>query len=133
LDTSKSKRTVLLAFKDDSDTEQLRQILSVKNCRIIKAGNFLSLIDSLEHYRIQLMIAEEYLVDIAMTAFLPFLRKRYPEIEVIILMKEYSPRMEIKLRQFKLFCLLQRPVRHDLLSSVVAKAFQKYKHGLIPA
>ena len=126
-------KTILLTFRKDFSTDFISDILSSEGYRLIRANNFLSLIDSLERFHIHLIISEAKLPCISMSAFIPFLRKRYPDIKVIIVMKEYSPLIELSLRPHKLLYIMSWPVSNTLLKSVVAKGLEKSVKGLISA
>lgn len=126
-------KTILLAFQKDFNTDCISKILSSEGYRLIRVNNFLSLIDSLERFRIHLIISEVKLPGISMSAFIPFFRKRYPEIKVIIVMKEYSPLIELSLRPYKLLYIMPWPVSSTLLKSIVAKGLEGSVKGLISA
>ncbi|MFW6138189.1 MAG: hypothetical protein ACOC7U_03350 [Spirochaetota bacterium] len=118
-DRINKKKTILIAFRKPGDADQLVHILSKEDYRVIKAQNFLGLIESLENYHIDLMVSEVALPGVSMFYFLPFLRKRYSDIKVIIAMKNYSPRAELLLRPYKVMYFLQWPADHSLLTSII--------------
>ena len=131
LNQNKNNKTILLAFRRTSDLDSLSEVLSSDSYRIIKAKNFLTLINSLERYHIHLIISEVKLPGISMAAFLPFLRRRYSDIKVIIVMKEYSPRMELSLRPYKILYVMPWPVSRELLKSLVEKGLESCEKDLI--
>ncbi len=115
-----TEKTVLLALNDDTETDFLGGVLVRDGYRVLKAGNFLSLINRLERYRIHVLIADVDLPGFSMIAFLPFMRERYEEVKVIIIMKEYSPNVERALRPYKVMYVMPHPVDGDLLKSVLS-------------
>ena len=131
LNQNKNNKTILLAFRRTSDLDSLSEVLSSDGYRIIKAKNFLTLINSLERYRIHLIISEVKLPGISMAAFLPFLRGRDSDIKVIIVMKEYSPRMELSLRQYNILYVIPWPVSRELLKSLVEKGLERIEKDII--
>jgi len=131
LNQNKNNKTILLAFRRTSDLDSLSEVLSSDGYRIIKAKNFLTLINSLERYRIHLIISEVKLPGISMAAFLPFLRRHYSYIKVIIVMKEYSPRIELSLRPYKILYVMPWPVSRELLKSLVEKGLERSENDLI--
>lgn len=129
--SKKNNKTILLAFQSYSDMNYLSEVLSSDCYRIIRAGNFLSLIDALDHYRIHLIISEVNIPGISMINFLPFLRKRYSNIKVIIAMKDYSPRLELSLRQYNILYVIPWPVSRELLKSLVEKGLERREKDII--
>lgn len=126
-------KTVLLASGSISDLECLESWLKPLGCRTIRAENFLSLINSLFHYRVQLLVSDVELPDISMTAFLPFLRERFRDVKVILTMKHHYPDLELSLRKHNILYLMHWPMNGRLLASIVEKGLEKYARGLISA
>lgn len=123
------RKTVLAAFRRNSDMKYLQDVLSTDGYRILKASDFVSLIESLNRYRIHLIISEVKLPGISMTNFLPFLRQRYMDIKVIIVMKNYSPRIELLLRSHKILYVMPWPVSRELLRSVISNGLERLKNA----
>ena len=119
-DGTRSQKTVLLALNDDRETDFLKGVLARDGYRVLQAGNFLSLINKFERYKINVLISEVDLPGISMIAFLPFMRERYEEVKVIIIMKEYSQQVERDLRPYKVMYVMPHPVNEDLLKSVLS-------------
>lgn len=115
-----SEKTVLLALNDDTETDFLKGMLARDGYRVLKAGNFHSLINKFERFNIHVLISDVDLPGFSMIAFLPFLRERYEEVKVIIIMKEYSPEVERALRPYKVMYVMPHPVNGDLLKSVLS-------------
>ena len=126
-------KTVLLASGSSSDLECLETWLKPLGCRTIRAENFLSLINSLFHYRVHLLVSDVELPDISMSAFLPFLRERFRDVKVILTMKQHYPELELSLRKHNILYLMHWPMNGRLLASVVEKGLEKYSRGLISA
>ncbi len=118
--TGQAEKTVLLALNDDTETDFLKGMLARDGYRVFKAGNFLSLINKFERFNIHVLISDVDLPGFSMIAFLPFLRERYEEVKVIIIMKEYSPEVERALRPYKVMYVMPHPVNGDLLKSVLS-------------
>jgi len=118
--TGKAGKTVLLALNDDTETEFLKGMLARDGYRVLKADNFLSLINKFERYNIHVLISDVNLPGFSMVAFLPFMRERYEGVKVIIIMKEYSPNVERVLRPYKVMYVMPHPLNGDLLKSVLS-------------
>jgi len=131
ISNNKIKKTVLLAFPNVSDIDYLTRLLSSHEYRIIRANNFLTLIEALDRFKVHLLISEVELADISMDTFLPFLRKRFSDIKVIIAMKNYSPELELTLRQYNILYVMRWPINGELFMSVVQKGFEKFERELI--
>ena len=114
-------KTVLIFFHDNSEIDNLSDILFSDGYRIIRAGNVLELMEALERYHIHLVISEDDFPEISTSTFLPYLRKRYPDLKVIVIMKNYSSTKELNLRTFKITYCMTWPVNENLLKSVVEK------------
>jgi len=127
------KKTILLASGKVSEMDSIESWLSPSEYRIIRAQNFLSLINSIYHYRVHLLIADVNLPDISMVAFLPFLREQFQDIKVIITMKRFHPDLERILRKYKILYVMYSPINGSLLASIVEKGLEKYERGLISA
>ncbi len=125
------KKTVLLAFPNTSDMDYLTRLLSSHEYRIIRADSFITLIEALDRFKVHLLISDVKLADISMAAFLPFLRKRFSDIKVIIAMKNYSPELELTLRQYNILYVMRWPINGELFISVVEKGFEKFERELI--
>jgi len=117
-------KSVLLAVDNLAYRDMISGILQSKGYRVIKANNLLSVIESLENYQIHLLISEVELPEISMINFLPFLRKRYPDLKVIITMKDYSPETELSLRPYKILYVFTWPIEIEILKSVVEKGLK---------
>ena len=124
---SNQTKTVLVAFQNSSEIDSISRILDSEHYRIIQASNFLSLIESFERYRIHLIISEVDLPGISMITLLPFLRKRHPDLKVIVAMKDYSPEKELILRPYKILYVLTWPLNAALLKSLVSRGLEIYK------
>ena len=124
-------RSVLLAVYNSVDRDMISGILLSKGYRVIKADNLLSVIESLENYRVHLLISDFELPEISMNNFLPFLRKRYPDLKVIITMKNYSPEKELSLRLYKILYVFTWPINIEILKSVVEKGLEIHKEKVI--
>ena len=129
----KNNKTVLLAFKEISDIDYCTEALSSTGYRMLRASDFMSLIESLVQYRIDLIISEEELHGISMDHFIPFLHKYYADIKLIITMKNDSPLIELKIRQYNVLYVAKWPVNQEILKSVAEKglerAREKYSYG----
>lgn len=128
-----AKKTILLASARSRDLDYIESRLHNAEYRIIRAENFLSLINSIFRYHVHMLISDVELPDISMTAFLPFLRERYHDIKVIIIMKTHFPELELALRKHNILYLMHWPLNGDLLASIVDKGLKKYEKGLISA
>jgi len=128
---TRPKKTILLAFPNVSDIDYLTRLLSSHEYRIIRANSFLTLIEALDRFKVHLLIADVKLADISMAAFLPFLRKRFSDIKVIIAMKNYSPELELTLRQYNILYVMRWPINGELFMSVVEKGLKRFERGLV--
>jgi DNA-binding NtrC family response regulator len=126
-----NNKTVLLAFKKTSDIDYCTEALSSDEYRILKASDFMSLIESLVQYRIDLIISEVELYGISMTHFLPFLQKYYPGIKLIIIMKNDSLRIELELRKYNVLYVAKWPAKQEILKSVAAKGLESIREKLV--
>lgn len=126
----KNIKTVLLAFKKPSDTDYCLEALSSDGYRILKACDFMSLIDSLVRYRIDLIISEVELHGISMIHFIPFLRKYYTDIKLIIIVKNNSSRIELRIRQYNVLYVAQWPANREILKAVAAKGLERIREKL---
>jgi DNA-binding NtrC family response regulator len=113
--------TVLLAFSDRMVSEYVESILTVEGYRVLHAGTLLEVVDVLDRFRVDLLIAGERLPGVSMTALLPLIRERYEQVKVVIAMKRYSPRLELCLRPYKILYVMPWPVSGELLKSVVSR------------
>jgi two-component SAPR family response regulator len=120
----KNNKTVLLAFKKTSDIDHCLEAFPSDEYRILKACDFMSLIDSLVRYRIDLIISEVELHGISMIHFIPFLRKYYTDIKLIIVLKNSSSRIELRIRQYNVLYVAQWPANQEILKSVAAKGLR---------
>jgi DNA-binding NtrC family response regulator len=120
----RSVKTILLAFQNGNRREYLTGVLSREGYRILCADSPLSLIESLNDYCIDLLISQVKLPGISMEDFLPFLRQRHLDIKVIIAVEDYSPKLELSLRPYKILYMMQLPVSENLLRSVVARGLE---------
>lgn len=124
-------RSVLLAVDKSADRDVISGILLSKGYRVIKAENLLSIIESLENYQVHLLISDFELPEISMNNFLPFLRKRYPDLKVIITMKDYSPEKELSLRPYKILYVFTWPIKVEILKSIVEKGLEIHKEKVV--
>ncbi len=120
----RSAKTILLAFQNVNRREYLSRVLSRDGYRILCADGPLSLIESLNDYCVDLLISEVNLSGISMEDFLPFLRQRHFTIKVIIAVEDYSPKLELTLRPYKILYMMRLPVSENLLKSVVARGLE---------
>ena len=127
------KKTILLASGKSSEMDSIESSLSSSEYRIIRAQNFHSLINSIFHYRVHLLITAVELPDISMVSFLPFLREWFQDIKVIITMKPSNPDLERFLRKYNILYVMHWPINERLLASIVEKGMEKYERELVSA
>ena len=127
----KNGKTVLVAFKNTSDIDYCTQALSSDGYRFLKASDFMSLIESLVQYRVDLIISEVGLYGISMIHFIPFIQKYYADIKLIIIMKNNSSRTELRIRQYNVLYVTKWPANREILKSVTAKGLERMKEKLI--
>jgi DNA-binding NtrC family response regulator len=123
-------KTVLVVFHDNSENAHLSEILLSDEYRIMRAGNVLEMMETLERYNIHLVVSEDNFPEISTSTFLPYLRKRYPDLKLIVIMKNYSSAQELSLRKLKITHCMTWPVNENLLKSVVAKVLAVRKHDM---
>jgi len=110
----RSINTVIAAFRNKRDQKHIEKVLSNGNIRVIGVGDVISLIDSLDQHRVNVVISEYTLGGVSALSFIPFIRKRYPGIKVIVVMRRYSPAKEIELRQKNVMYVMSWPVSTDI-------------------
>jgi DNA-binding NtrC family response regulator len=124
-------QTVLLGFKKSSDADYCEEALSPNGYRILRADDFMSLIESLVRYRVDLIISEVELRGISMIYFIPFLHKYYKDIKLIIIMKNDSSRVELRIRQYNVLYIAKWPAGQEALKSVTAKGLERVEEKLL--
>lgn len=129
-DSTNERKTVLVFFHDNSESAHLSEMLFLDGYRIMSAGNVLEMMEALERYNIHLVISEDNFPEISTSTFLPYLRKRYPDLKLIVIMKNYSSTNELNLRTLKITHCMPWPVNENLLKSVVAKVLAIQKHDV---
>jgi len=117
----KRKKTILVAFSSSSDSCVLCEALYSEKCRLLRADNILSLINTLERHIVDMLIVDAEMPCVSMSHFLPFLRERYGEMKVIVAMKDYSAQQEVNVRTHKILYVLNWPINPGLLQSVVER------------
>ena len=127
----KNNKTVLLAFKKTSDIDYCLEALSTDGYRILKACDFMSLIESLVCYRIDLIISEVGLHGISMIHFIPFLRKYFKDIKLIIAVKNNSSQIELRIRQYNVLYVAKWPANQEILKSVTAKGLERIREKMV--
>jgi DNA-binding NtrC family response regulator len=119
-----NRKTVLLAFADRNVAGYFEDILTGEGYRVLKAGTLVGVVDALDRYRVDMLIAGDRLPGVSMTALLPLIRDRHEEVKVIIAMKRYSPQLELCLRPHKILYVMPWPVSGELVRSVVSKGIR---------
>jgi len=117
-------KTVLFVFDDSSEIDCMSDAFASNECRVIKAADLKSLFESLEKFKVDLVIAEEKFRGIPLTQILPFLRTRFPELKIIIATRGYSPENELTLRPYKVLYIMPFPINIELLVSIVEKGLK---------
>ncbi len=107
-------------MNNDIETEYMKKMLTRDGYRVLRACNFLSLINKFERYNINALISDLDLPAFSMIAFLPFLREKYEDVKIIIIMKKYSPEVERALRPYKVMYVMPHPLNGNLLKSVIS-------------
>jgi DNA-binding NtrC family response regulator len=118
-------KTTLIADQSAYRRDILSTLLAFEDHRVIGVDNLLSLIDTLNNYRVDLLISHVDLPGIPMVDLIEYIRKKYFDIKIILLMREYSPELERILRPFKILFVGTWPVREALFRSVVARSLER--------
>jgi len=120
----KNVKTLLAAFRKKSDLENIEKAISKKGVRVIGVGDIITLIDSLDQYRVNLIITECKLGGVSALSFVPFIQKRYPGIKIIVVIKHYSPEKEIKLREKNVMHVMQWPPDLEIIKDLVYRGLE---------
>jgi DNA-binding NtrC family response regulator len=118
-------KTTLIADQNTHRRDGLRTLLTFEDHRVIGVDNLLSLIDTLNNYHVDLLISDVNLPGIPMVDLIEYIRNKYFDIKIILLMREYSPELERRLRPFKILFVGTWPVQEALFRSVVARSLER--------
>jgi len=118
------RKSVLVAFQNSTEMEDIVRPLQTAGYRILQADSILTFFDALERYEIDLLITDVELPGVSMPALLPFMNQRYPLMKVIVVMRSYSPSLELDLRSHSVLYTMSWPVNGELLLSVVKKGLE---------
>ncbi len=115
-------KTILVSVENADIKDRLINMLGNGKYRILSASDFTDMMELLESYNINLIIAELKMPGISITDFLPYLRKRFRDVKVIVVMNEYSADLDLYLRGYNVSCTLQWPVNRQMIVSIVDRA-----------
>jgi len=122
-------KSILLGIQSPDERKRLIRSLTYEDYRVFGAENLLSLLETLNNYRIDMLISEADFPGIPMTDLLSYLRSKYFDLKVILTTREYSPEIELKLRPFKILYIMAWPVNEQLLQSIVARGLEVGRNG----
>ena len=119
------KKTILVSAKNADIKDRLVHYFDNSGYRVLIVDNFAGLMETLESYNIDLIVAGLQMPGISIVDFIPYLRRKFRDLKVIVLMENYSSDVEIFLRGYNVSCTLQWPVQRRLFLSIVNRAVSR--------